>query len=324
MLDGLHKLLWKQQETSWLVGAVGAPAGELVPDRHYVNVTLEAMHIPYARKLSTTYYGVVRSKFSLVRKAHGRVEYYRVAAPEHLKLVDPRRAGNAKLHRFRLLGPVPYRGGDLEFEIGLFSVAAQNLALPFINLAEQVAGLFGAGQFAAVGPAAGAVKSAFSLFEHDEGSVTHDLGLYGVKPNPACGLFGVVDQAPEGCRLEDFTLSDGGVLCDAAGANVQSPYLVVRVWGTTERDDYDDIPEIAEAHESINAALREPDRERARKAFESFRHRTLVCADLLMDDAERIVAKVDAELGRVLPATATGAGAQRIQLRPVSELLSEN
>ncbi|RZM18123.1 MAG: hypothetical protein EOO88_41565, partial [Pedobacter sp.] len=59
-----------------------------------------------------------------------------VTAPTAMRDLDPNRLDRIIQSNYRLMGPVPYVGGDIRVEIGLLSVASADLAAPYLQLLE--------------------------------------------------------------------------------------------------------------------------------------------------------------------------------------------
>src|SRR5712671_2872078 len=106
-----------------------APATEiLTPDECYVELFVEALWLPKARYLESYYHGVVHAYSSLATLGGQRAKFALVSTPAELTAVNPKALPRVFSRTQRALGPVPWRGGDLDLEIGLFSVNSGGLA----------------------------------------------------------------------------------------------------------------------------------------------------------------------------------------------------
>lgn len=66
-------------------------------------------------------------------------ELVTITTPDTLRGADPRHLDRVITSTTRLLDAVPYRGGDLDIEIGLFSLPASNLLGPYLEFLSDVA-----------------------------------------------------------------------------------------------------------------------------------------------------------------------------------------
>src|SRR5262249_50868308 len=112
----------------------GAPHREIVPESAYVSIYLRSARIVDVRRGLRRFYGVVHSTTRLASRTGRYAEFSTVVAPPQLWDVEADRPDHFILLSHRLLGPVPYVGGDLEAEVGLFSVASAELTAPYIGL----------------------------------------------------------------------------------------------------------------------------------------------------------------------------------------------
>jgi len=110
---------------------------KLVTEETYFRLRLSRMFLKNRRELFQTKYPVVNA---LMRFAglDGKVEINYVAKPEMAGDGDPSRLDDIVTLDQTLLGPILYRGGDLELMLGLYAAPADDWAQRFISLAEGI------------------------------------------------------------------------------------------------------------------------------------------------------------------------------------------
>jgi hypothetical protein len=112
-----------------------ARSGEVEPESAYLSMFLRSARIVDVRRGLKRFYAVVHSTIKLPHRT-GDASFSVVVAPAALRDIDTDRLDRVIQLNQRLLGPVPYVGGDLEIEVGLFSVATSDLVGPYLELLE--------------------------------------------------------------------------------------------------------------------------------------------------------------------------------------------
>src|SRR5271166_619338 len=75
-------------------GKVIAPQpSSLLPDDCYIELFVESMWLPKARRLTSLYHGVVHAYTALERVGEGKAEFAFISTPTELAKVDPRSQG---------------------------------------------------------------------------------------------------------------------------------------------------------------------------------------------------------------------------------------
>jgi hypothetical protein len=319
----LHGLLRKEPEDTFFgrVNAVDGiatppasrsslPAGTPVePESAYLHLYLEAMRLSAVRLRSQTYYGSVISSCGVLGDS-GWAELAAVAAPSTLRGVDARHLNRVITATTSLISAVPYRGGGLDLEIGLFALPGQNLLGPYLDFLSDVAAV--AGAFL---PLAGAMATAALLPAVHKGldqlfgvstEAILDVGLLRKWEPPVTGHYAAVRGALE--PTGGFRRNAAGRLLMPDGTEVQAPYLVLRLDARTERDTWREIPEVSAAHQRLKAAVRSGDVQAAKWSVGEFRRIADDSPGLLSHDAQRLYVLMDEYAKDRLKPTGTAAG----------------
>ena len=311
----IRDLLHKQAE-DWYFGPVrvnghesGTPAPgpahdgpETVdPETAYLALYLEAIHIRDARVGTQTFYGSVTSTCTLETRTGQRAELVTVTTPEALRGADPRHLDRVITSTTRLLDAVPYRGGGLDIEIGLFSLPANNLLGPYLEFLSDVAT---AATIAYLPPAAGLIvplrKGIDGLFGTAEARL--EIGLAHTWPEPVTGYYAAVRApAPTG----GFSLGTGARLQNPDGSHVSDPYLILQLSAEPYRHNWAAIPDIQAAYQTVKDAVLRSDLTGAQEAMATFRRIAMFSPDLLPDDATRLHDLIQKQVAQAFPATGT-------------------
>jgi hypothetical protein len=291
--------LWKRRSEDWTftwldaAQVPGTSSGTLGDYAGYLHVFLKSARVVDVRKGFKTFYGTVHSYASLPHRSGGRAEFNVVTTPEALKNIEA--AGLDRVIQFnqRLVGPVPYTGGDLELEVGLFSVAASDLAGPYVQLLENLSKTAGVSFMSAALPFVGPILEGMKLLTGSQKDVTLEIGVSTMMAAPRLGYFTAI-RAPKNTyqvnRLSidpaDFhLLHDGAPLGD-------HPYVVLEISARPDRPDWHQIPELAAAYKRLQEDYRGGRPGATEEALAQFRRVALTCNDLLDTDARTLVDKV--------------------------------
>jgi hypothetical protein len=266
---------------------------------------LKSLRIVDVRKGLKRFYGAVHSWSSVSHAAQGRVEFQVVTTPSELKDADAAHLDRVISMDRPLLGPVPYRGGGLELELGLFSILSQDLTGPFLDVLENMSKAAGVTFVTAARPFVEPLTQGISLLTGTTGDSLLEVGLSKAW-EPTTGYYAIL-RAPRGrIRQEDVRVASDQRLVDANGNAIQDyPYIVFSVETRRDRPNWFEIPELKTAYDELEAEARRGRVDDVEQAFAVFRRAALLSPDLLFDDAKLIVNKVDARLKEVLGSAQT-------------------
>jgi hypothetical protein len=256
---------------------------------------------------------------TILHRGTGLAEFQTVTTPTRLAELDASNLDRVIFLNHRLLGPVPYRGGDLNAEVGLFSVKTSDLAQPFLDVLESLATKAGVSFVSAAAPFVEPLKKGLeSLTGSKECGL--EIGIATTINDLVCGQFAVIRAKRGTYSSQSLRLADDYRLEQATGSSIDRvPYFVFSVECSTARHDWFRIPEISSLHAELQEAVQKDRVEEFKELFESFKRAALTSPDLLRKDAERLVKMVNDDLSATVPASLTGRGKVR-KLRPLEEI----
>ncbi|MDQ3914997.1 MAG: hypothetical protein M3323_06645 [Actinomycetota bacterium] len=298
---------------SWTFGALVAdqvpdalPHEQVAPDASYLSGFLRSMWITDVRRGVTRFYGTLQSHTTLPHLSGAPAEFQVVVTPPDLRDIERGDAHRSVTRNVRLFGPVPYRGGDLEIELGLFSVKAGDLVGPFVDLLESLCGAAGVSFVAAARPFAEPVRRGFDLLMGTEGEATLEIGLATTFTRPETGYFVIMRRNADEVDLSKVTVSQDYRLMEPGGTAIGDfPYALVAVEASPTRDDWFQVPALAEAYAALREDVARGRLENVKESLAVFKRTTLTSPDLLSHDAVRLVETVGAEIDRTLQLTQT-------------------
>jgi hypothetical protein len=267
---------------------------EIVADAAYISVYLRSARVLDVRKGLRNFYGVVHSKIRLPHRSGSQAEFNVVAVPTSLREVDSKRLDRVIQLDQRLLGPVPYVGGDITMEVGLFSVATADLAGPYLELLEMLSSAAGVASVAAALRFASPITHGINLLTAAADDSMLEIGVSRSESHPKSGWYVVIRASKSEFDVNSLRVDpQDGRLLDADGKPLKEfPYMVLETTAEPARDDWFQIPEISESYKSIQFEYRRGRQEQTEEAITAFCRTVLTCNDLLFCDAERLITKV--------------------------------
>src|SRR5215468_55481 len=130
---GFWNDLWRTKSKNYLAKYINA-GPSVQAGQEYLTIDLEALHIVNVRKGLTKFYGAVHSNIGIPYLSGEMREFQFLSTPPELGEADAKNLDRVIPGPFRLLDGVPYRGGKIDLEVGLFSIVAADLAGPYLNL----------------------------------------------------------------------------------------------------------------------------------------------------------------------------------------------
>jgi hypothetical protein len=280
------------------------------PDTDYLNVFLKSARVVDARIGFTTFYGAVHSFISLLHRSGNAAEFNVITAPSALRNLDTKSVDRVIQLNQRLLGPVPYAGGDVTLEIGLFSIASSNLAAPYLQLLETLSKTAGVSYLSAALPFAGPILEGMRLLTGNSQDATLEVGISTTQPAPKLGYFAII-RAPKGeldARRLTVDPSDFRLLVDGAALR-DYPYMVLEFNAEPMRSDWFTIPEIAAAYRNVQEEYRNGRPDALTEALTIFRRTAIASNDLQDEDARKLASKVAARYREMGPPAETARAA---------------
>jgi len=279
----------------------------VVPDESYLSITLCSMRVVNVRELTSKFYGVVHSFISLNHLSGDTASFQVVSTPTELKNIDPKRLDRIISSNIPLLGPVPYRGGKISFELGLFSVKESDLAGPYLDLLGNVASKAGISVVSAALPFVETVKKGVDAIIGNSDDAILEIGVSTTYDESLTTGYYVVMRAPKEKNILSslvVTPDDLRLVDKATNAPFKDyPYIVYKITESKERNDWYTLPYLKEAYAKLQAATRDGRYNDAADLLKVFKQAAYSSNDLLFKDAKRITAAVEQKTNEIMTAT---------------------
>jgi hypothetical protein len=321
---GIWSDLWLSESKDWAFSRIGGwSAGPVLqPKKSYVSVMIRQLHIVNVRVGFSRFYGTVQSHARLPHMSGRAVEFTTVTTPTQLRDVPKKNLDRFVLSGQRLLGPVPFMGGDLELEIGLFSVKSQDMLKPYLDLLGELSKAAGVAVFSVAAPYLALLKRGVELLTAAEGGATLEIGVTATFDTLREGTYFVARLDSAGRDISKFAVDDNFHLLDELGNPISDvPYIVFSIGQQGVREDWFMIPSIAKVYTKLNAVVE------ARSSFklvssyqEHFNRVVRADPDILPDHADEIIDWVSKQVDKTLGAVKTSGGGVGAALPALNEL----
>ena len=311
---GWWRDIWVRRAETWtfaLLSPEQSPGGATIQpipaDAKYLQIRLKSMHVVDVRRGLSRFYGTVHSHASVPHRSGDNAEFNVLTTPSVLKDAEAGHLDRVILIDQPLLGPVPYRGGELELEVGLFSIKSQDLAGPYLDLLSDLSGLAGVSFVSAAKPFAEPLIRGINLLTGGAEDTVLEVGL-AIKTRAPCTGYQIVVRAPRGSiDPSALQVSDGDfVLTSRDGVDVtRYPYMILEITAEEQRADWFSIPELQKPYKELNTAIRENRVAAVEEALITFERTALTCDDLLFSDAVRLKSIIRSQVESIFSAGRT-------------------
>jgi len=281
------------------------------PDKAYMSIRLRSLRIVNVRKLTRKFFGVIHSFISLPHLGNGLASFQVVTVPNDLKEIDSKNLDRVISVNKPLLGPVPYRGGELNLQLGLFSVETADLAAPFISVVEKMSSVAGVSLVKTAAPFKEPISEAFRLLTGGTSNSILEIGLSNSvsEAELQSGWFLVMRANKNEVDLSNLRIKEtSNCIEDLEGKPIKDfPYILFSIEQTVQRPDWMQISELKDAWDDIDNLIRRNDFTEATKSLFRFRRLALISPDLISSDGKLLFEKAQKKVSEVLDRVETSA-----------------
>ena len=277
-----------------------APCRPVVADSDYLHVFLRSMRVAHVRKGLHKFFGTVHSFASLPHATDQQAAFHVITTPGSLRDIDSDHLDRIVVMNQRLLGPIPYRGGDLALELGLFSIQSTDLAAPFLGLLEKLASAAGVAYVQTATPFVEPIRQGVEMLLGGS-ATTLEIGVSTRFPAPQTGYY-LVMRAPKGAvDVSKLVVGPDFRVTSTTGQALDPyPYMVFSIEASGTRADWQSVPELVQVYQELKSGIRSRDNSRIQTTRAAFRAAALTSPELLASDAHGIVSRVEQEVKNTL------------------------
>jgi hypothetical protein len=232
-------------------------------------VYVKSARIVNVRQGLSKFYGVVNSFISVPYLSGTNAEFNVITTPAFLKNIDTAHIDRVIQLDQRLLGPIPYRGGQLALEINLFSIKSVDLAAPYLEVLETMSKQAGVAFINAALPFTEPLKTGINLLVGGGDNSPLEIGLAASAWTPETGYF-VIMRAPKGSVAVNalkVVPTDYRLIGPDNQPVGDYPYMVLKVEAAASRDDWFNIKELQKPYQELKENIRGGDVEATKNSF---------------------------------------------------------
>lgn len=281
----------------------GAAVSAIAPDEIYVELFVNSLRIDKERSFATRFHGIVYCFANLSKQGEEDATFAAVTKPDKLAELDKNSVGKVMTVTKQMLGPVPWRGGNFDLQLGLFSVKSGNVLTPLLNFVTKVSDAAGFSFINVAKPFVPLISEGMDLIAGQ----TEDTKLVvGVDSSITLGhTMSCAVIAKKKGEIDVGALSidaaDGKLLLN--GAPLDAAYCVFSIRATDQKPDWGEIPDLKESYAVLNKALNDGDEDDVQEAFVGFKRKVMTSPDLIRKDAAQLVAKAKELVDALYPPT---------------------
>jgi hypothetical protein len=278
-------------------GSLGRP---IKKDKAYVTIRLRSMRVVNVRQGLQKFYGAVHSFVSLGHLGTQKAEFQVLTTPTDLRGINPTNLHRVLCFDKDLLTSVPYRGGGLEIEFGLYSIKGENLTDTFLKVLEGLSDAAGVSFVSTATPFVKPLSDGIDLLLGTTQNQILEIGLSTKVSDPKTGTFVVMRAPASSVELSKYKLDEAYRLVDKNGDRMgEYPYIVYSIESDPNRENWYEIPEISKVYNEVNEAARKGDASKLDDAVMSFKRIVLTSPDLTDEDQDLMIEKMEEKVKKI-------------------------
>ena len=305
------------------------PQVQLLANQHYLRIDLKSLNIVNRRKFTSTYYGMVNSFIKVPMNDGSNMEFNVATTPSQLQNLDGRHVDRIINIDIPLLGQAPYRGADIQLQLGLFSIKAGELTEPLVSLFTDMSKTAGVSFVASALPYAKYLSKSIGILTGTDNKAELEIGLSTTLSVVNTGYYAIIRAGSGDIDVADLTVNEHDYQLYHYGKPLKGvPYLVFKISCSDLRSNWFQIPEISKTYLTLQSAVREQRFTDAPKSLQAFKFAILTSIDLLDKDGSRIIKEVEDKTNSILNMSQTGlnrdfrSGEKRTELKTDMPALS--
>ena len=293
-----------------LVRNVPDPTGKIAdlpmrPDEVYIELFVETVRLKTQRRCAGRLHGMLYSGLTLARDGGRNAALATIAKPHHLTDLDTKTLDRAIMVERRLLGAVPWHGGTLKLELGLFSIKAASPLSPVLDYVTRVSDQAGISFVGGAQRFLPLITDALDLILGQSRDVAIELALDTDLTLSRSEVMALVAVSKDRITPADLRIDPTDHKLLWKGAPLEDAYCVISIRRTDRKADFGEIPELAEGYNHLRDALKTRRKRVSEEAKQALALAIYRSPDLIDRDKARLVALIEAEVKRAI--TGTGA-----------------
>lgn len=265
------------------------------PDGNYLSIWLNDMYLEHRRVLYKKMVPIVHAFYKVGKSEAIPV----IVGASQLKELSTNQLEKVIKLNYRIFGPTPFEGGDVEMFVGLFAVETADYGNRFLDLLGSLSTLAGAGEIGAavqiMKPLKDGIEGLFGLNKTQCHIGVHDtFSLDKGAPSPLrSGYRVVIDTSEDEMKGKELWVTNGRLMCgdsrDSAKTFTDADYILFKIQSLRERGDFMLLNSINEAWDAAIQESSKPGERNHIGALVTFWKIVLRSKDLILSDKIRLL-----------------------------------
>ena len=264
------------------------------PGDCYIEVFVESLRLKWSRQFTSTFNGVIYSFLTLPQFGSGTVDLAAISKPQKLAELDPDNLDRVIPVSKRMAGAIPWHGGPLGLELGLFAVRQKELLTPILDYVVSVSDLAGISQVTQIKPFLPLISDGLKLLSGQKDDTEIIVGI-DQDMTPNASMICAIIAAPTGTYDADkLSLDPTDRRLLYKGRDIEDGYCVYSIRTTTQKTDWADIEDLQTKFSDVQAAMTTGQSSKVQEAVTAFNMAVYACVELIMSDRLALIEKVKA------------------------------
>lgn len=292
-------------------------------NENYIEIWLKSLRIVDVRKGLSKFHPVAHSFISI--PYFGSIEpaeFNMVTKPGKLEELNSNNIDRVISVNKQMLDKIPYRGGNIDLDIGLYSIKSQDLAGPYLTLLEDISSKAGVSFVNQALQFAEPLKTGINLLTGGGDDSIFEIGLSttfeGV--NLKTGYYVVIRSERNDLDPLKLSVSPDNFKLLYEGDRVEDyPYLVFEIKKSVRKQIWWNEVKIQEGYKEIEDAYNRNNQDDLYSAFKQFQRIVQLSPNLIEKDKQRVKDEVKERLGLKNTNAIATAGKENKKLPLLSE-----
>lgn len=299
---------------------IGEEAPAIEADACYVELYIESLRLKTARKFGTLFHGVVYCFATLSREGEANAQIAAVSKPEKLAALDKNSIDKVITVSKQMMGIVPWRGGNLNLELGLFAVKSGNILTPMVDFVSEISSTAGISFIGQAKPFLPLISKGMDLIAGQTEDIALEVAIdCTLQPTRACA-FAIIAAPKDEIDTKKITIDPSDRKLLLLGKPLDRAYCVFSIRRALQKADFGEIPELKERYAALQSAIKSNDRKAATDALTAFRLFAITSPDLIPSDANRLIDKATKRVAESFPGGEVARRAHDFVDTPLSEI----
>lgn len=290
-----------RQPTTWTfvegIPLAGSTIGTqpIEKDECYVELYVDSLKLGRARRFATTFNGVVYAFATTAREGDIPSKLSAVTKPQEITNVGDADLNNVITFNRRMFKVIPWRGGPLDLELGLFSVKTGNIASDIADYVVRLSNTISPGITSTFNPLVPLVTEGLDMMAGQTEEVELELAVDTSLQLHSGKHYALIRLPREKIDPAKLHVAEGGRL-QHKGSDVEVSYCVFSIRPRRDNPEWGSIEDLRQRFDDLKDAILSGKQSDAEDAIAAFRRAVIVCPDLITEDKKALIQRANDQM----------------------------